>query len=82
MKGGFHASVEAEWRLGGGASYSYYYTVAWDVRWDPERAKALEATGPKEVDRLPDGRPYVGLPWWQAREDLLTTVADDEILIS
>jgi len=75
---GYVPIAEAEWRLGGGPAWDYYYAAAWDVRWDPERAKALEETGPREVDKLPDGRPYVGLPWWQDRADLLTTVADDD----
>ena len=30
------------------------------------RAKELLETGPREYDRLPDGRPYDGRPWWQA----------------
>ena len=29
------------------------------------RAKELLETGPREYDRLPDGRPYDGRPWWQ-----------------
>lgn len=32
----------------------------------PDRAKELLETGPREYDRLPDGRPYDGRPWWQA----------------
>lgn len=28
--------------------------------------KELLETGPREYDRLPDGRPYDGRPWWQA----------------
>ena len=31
-----------------------------------DRAKELLETGPREYDRLPDGRPYDGRPWWQA----------------
>lgn len=42
------------------------YVRAWDVRYDPDRAKELLETGPREYDRLPDGRPYDGRPWWQA----------------
>lgn len=38
----------------------------WDVRYDPDRAKELLETGLREYDRLPDGRPYDGRPWWQA----------------
>lgn len=30
------------------------------------RGKELLETGPREYDRLPDGRPYDGRPWWQA----------------
>lgn len=41
-------------------------TVPWDVRYDPDHAKELLETGPSEYDRLPDGRPYDGHPWWQA----------------
>lgn len=29
-------------------------------------ADAMQAAGPREYDRLPDGRPYDGRPWWQA----------------
>lgn len=36
------------------------------LRYDPDRAKELLETGPREYDRLPDGRPYDGRPWWQA----------------
>lgn len=43
---------------------TYYYAHVRDVRWDPDRAAELLLTGPKEYDRLPDGRPYNGLPWW------------------
>ena len=31
-----------------------------------ERARELLKTGPREYDRLPDGRSYDGRPWWQA----------------
>ncbi|MGN0038037.1 MAG: hypothetical protein ACI36Y_02730 [Coriobacteriales bacterium] len=34
-------------------------------RWcDEQRIAEVLETGPKEVDRLPDGRPYDGRPWW------------------
>lgn len=42
------------------------FDTPWDVRYDPDRAKELLETGPREYDRLPDGRPYDGRPWWQA----------------
>lgn len=33
---------------------------------DCDLPKELLETGPREYDRLPDGRPYDGRPWWQA----------------
>lgn len=49
-----------------GGNPAWYYCSPWDVRYDPDRAKELLETGPREYDRLPDGRPYDGRPWWQA----------------
>lgn len=44
---------------------TWYYRSKWDVRYEPDRAKELLKTGPREYDRLPGGRPYDGHPWWQ-----------------
>lgn len=58
--------AEARWRLTRyGGNSAWYYCHAWDVRYDPDRAKELLETGPREYDRLPDGRPYDGRPWWR-----------------
>lgn len=58
----------ARWRLGDGCSRGrsgeYFYCPPWDVRWSPGRASELLESGPREFDRLPDGRPYDGRPWW------------------
>ncbi len=48
-----------------GPAEDYLYCRVADVRWDPDRAESLMPTGPREVDRLPDGRPYDGRPWWR-----------------
>jgi hypothetical protein len=59
--------MRARWRLTRyGGNSAWYYCRPWDVRYDPDRAKELLETGPSEYDRLPDGRPYDGHPWWQA----------------
>lgn len=59
-------AAEARWRLTRyGGNSAWYYCRPWDVRYDPDRAKELLETGPRECDRLPDGRPYDGRPWWQ-----------------
>ncbi len=47
-----------------GGRGAWWYCRWWDVRPDAERAAELRATGPREFDRLPDGRPYDGRPWW------------------
>lgn len=63
---GFVPIAEARWRLTRyGGNSAWYYCSPWDVRYDPDRAKELLETGPREYDRLPDGRPYDGRPWWQ-----------------
>ena len=59
---GFVPIDEARW--GDGLSADYWYCTAWDVRYDPGRAAELMAGAPREVDRLPDGRRYNGMPWW------------------
>lgn len=62
---GFVPIVEAKWRLTRyGGNSAWYYCSHWDVRYDPDRARELLETGPREYDRLPDGRPYDGRPWW------------------
>mgnify|MGYP000251232097 CR=1 FL=1 len=62
---GFVPIVGARWRLTRyGGNSAWYYCSPWDVRYDPDRAKELLETGPREYDRLPDGRPYDGHPWW------------------
>lgn len=58
---GFVPLREARWRRD---DNGYFYCCWWDVRWMPERAEQLIQFGPREVDRLPDGRPYDGRPWW------------------
>ena len=64
---GFVPIAEARWRLTRyGGNSAWYYCSPWDVRYDPDRAKELLETGPREYDRLPDGRLYDGRPWWQA----------------
>lgn len=64
---GFVPIAEARWRLTRyGGNSAWYYCSPWDVRYDPDRARELLKTGPREYDRLPDGRPYDGRPWWQA----------------
>lgn len=61
---GFVPIAEARWRLTRyGGNSAWYYCSPWDVRYDPDRAKELLETGPREYDRLPDGRPYDGRPW-------------------
>ncbi len=55
--------AEARWGRTGPAE-DYFYCSPWDVRPDAERARRLMATAPREYDRLPDGRPYDGRPWW------------------
>lgn len=62
---GFVPIAGARWRLTRyGGNSAWYYCSPWDVRYDPDRAKELLETGPREYDRLPDGRPYDGHPWW------------------
>lgn len=64
---GFVPIAEARWRLTRyGGNSAWYYCHAWGVRYDPDRAKELLETGPREYDRLPDGRPYDGRPRRQA----------------
>ena len=45
--------------------YDFWRTIFPEGFLQP-RAKELLETGPREYDRLPDGRPYDGRPWWQA----------------
>lgn len=65
---GFVPIPGARWALGDGhghgASTDYFYCPPWHVRFDPGLAAELKNTGPQEVDRLLDGRPYDGRPWW------------------
>lgn len=65
---GFVPIVDARWKpvTYGHSDSTWYYCSKWDVRYDPARAKGLLKTGPREYDRLPDGKPYDGRPWWQA----------------
>ena len=42
----------------------YMSGTAETVRYAPDRAEELLETGPREYNRLPDGRPYDGHPWW------------------
>lgn len=66
-KGQLGKGVERTWRSPNGNTTAMFYNCSpWDVRYDPDRAKELLETGPREYDRLPDGRPYDGRPWWQA----------------
>ena len=52
---GFVPIAEARWRLTRyGGNSAWYYCSPWDVRYDPDRAKELLETGPREYDRLPD----------------------------
>lgn len=55
--------AEARWGHIGPAE-DYYYCGPWDVRRDEARAMALMEGAPRTYDRLPDGRPYDGRPWW------------------
>lgn len=59
---GFVPRPDAHWTVG--YAEGYWYCRVWDVLWDPDRAAELEESGPKLVDRLPDGTPYDGKPWW------------------
>lgn len=62
---GFVPIGDARWKcVTYGSDSTWYYCSKWDVRYDPNRAKKLLETGPKDYDRLPDGRPYDGHPWW------------------
>lgn len=45
-------------------SYDYFYCNRSATDLDADRARELLETGPREYDRLPDGRPYDGHPWW------------------
>ena len=53
----------ARWHVGEGHG-GFWSCSAEDVRWNPDRAAKLKESGPVEYDRLPDGRPYDGRPWW------------------
>lgn len=55
--------AEAYWGHIGPAE-DYYYCRPWDVRRDEARARELMEGAPRTYDRLPDGRPYDGRPWW------------------
>ena len=64
---GFVPIAEARWepkRYDFRGSSTWYYCSEWDVRYAPDRARELLETGPKECDRLPDGRLYDGHPGW------------------
>ena len=61
---GFVPIDEARWHPVRYEIGTYYYCGPWDVRWDEGRAAELAETGPAVPDRLPDGRPYDGHPWW------------------
>lgn len=61
VEAGFVPRVDAVWVE---KANGYRYCCWWDVRYKPERAAELLESGPREVDRLPDGRPYDGRPWW------------------
>lgn len=64
---GFVPIAEAKWEsktYDFKGTSTWFYCSEWDVRYAPERAKELLETGPREYDRLPDGRPYDGHPWW------------------
>lgn len=54
---------EKKYSYGAGVT-SWFYCDWYDVRPDEARAAELLKTGPREYDRLPDGRPYDGHPWW------------------
>lgn len=60
--------AEARWRPRSygfdGERSEWWYCRWYDVRPDASRAEKLLETGPKTFDRLPDGRPYDGRPWW------------------
>lgn len=45
-------------------SFDFFYCHRSDMESDAEAASKLLETGPREYDRLPDGRPYDGRPWW------------------
>lgn len=45
-------------------SFDFFYCHRSDTESDAEAASKLLETGPREYDRLPDGRPYDGRPWW------------------
>ena len=64
---GFVPIADARWRArtyGFADGKTWYYCGAWDVRYAPKRAEKLLESGPREYDRLPDGCPYDGHPWW------------------
>lgn len=59
--------VDAWWKpvTYGHSDSTWYYRSKWDVRYEPDRAKELLKTEPREYDRLPGGRPYDGHLWWK-----------------
>ena len=63
VESGFVPLEDAVWRRDGAAE-GYWYCRCWDVRFDQVKASGLMEGAPREVDRLPDGRPYDGRPWW------------------
>lgn len=76
-KGQLGKGVERTWRSPNGNTTAMFYNIEQTRPWakkDVEAvnrrrradAKELLETGPREYDRLPDGRPYDGRPWWQA----------------
>lgn len=77
LKGQLKKGVERSWRSPNGNETMMFYNIEQTRTWakkDVEAvnrrrradAKELLETGPREYDRLPDGRPYDGRPWWQA----------------
>lgn len=65
---GFVPIAEARWYPRCNDFYDetsrWFYCRPWDVRWNPDRANELLESGPNMYDRLPDGTPYDGHPWW------------------
>lgn len=61
---GFVPIAEDCWKRGRGWREGYRYCEFHNVRYGPDRAAKLLKSGPKTVDKLPDGRDYDGRPWW------------------
>lgn len=63
VNAGFVPRDDARWHMTN--DYNSFFYCEWhDVRWNPGRAEELMETAPRKVDKLPDGRPYNGKPWW------------------